>query len=170
MSRDVAHRRSQQGFTLIEAMVALIVVALGMTAVYMQLGQFASNSIYLRDKTLASWLGSNTVTELSIQPEWPGLGEDEFEREFANRTWILTIDVTETEVENLRRADVSVALADQPELIVHTVSALIEPPVPAGFPPVSWRSVNQGERGPRGAGGPGGPAGPGNGSGPGGVE
>ena len=137
------------GFTLIEVMVALVVVVLGMTAVYMQLGQFASNAIYLRDKTLASWIGSNTVTELSIQPDWPSLGEEVREIEFADRLWTLTVEVSETEVENLRRADVAVALAETPERIIHTVSALIEPPMPQGFPPVSWISVGQGE-GPRG--------------------
>ncbi|HUF72892.1 MAG TPA: type II secretion system minor pseudopilin GspI [Gammaproteobacteria bacterium] len=139
--------RSGLGFTLIEVMVALVVVTLGMTAVYMQLSQYASNAIYLRDKTLASWIGSNTVTELSIQPDWPETGGEEIEVPFADRLWTVTIEITETEVANLRRADVSVALADRPERIIHTVSALIEPPVPQGFPPVSWFSVSQGPAG-----------------------
>jgi general secretion pathway protein I len=143
--------RSDRGFTLIETMVALVIVALGMTAVYMQLSQYASNAVYLRDKTLASWLGSNIVTELSIQQQWPDIGDDMQEREFADRIWSLTIEISETEVDNLRRADVSVALADRPDRIVHTVSALIEPPVPVGFPPVSWTAVRQGPP----AGGPG---------------
>lgn len=149
MPSDSAVNPTQSGFTLIEVMVALVVVALGMTAVYMQLGQFANNAIYLRDKTLASWIGSNTVTELSIQPDWPEIGENVIELEFADREWTLTVDVSATEVENLRRADVAVALTEDPERIIHTVSALIEPPVPQGFPPVSWISVGRGE-GPQG--------------------
>jgi general secretion pathway protein I len=140
-------RRLARGFTLIETMVALVIVTLGMTAVYMQLSQYAANAIYLRDKTLASWIGSNTVTELSIQRVWPEVGDEEIEVPFADRLWTVTIDISATEVENLRRADVSVALADRPERIIHTVSALIEPPVPEGFPPVSWFSVSQGPRG-----------------------
>jgi general secretion pathway protein I len=136
--------RLDRGFTLIETMVALVIVTLGMTAVYMQLSQFASNAIYLRDKTLASWIGSNTVTELSLQSVWPELGDEEREIQFADRLWSITIEVSATEVENLRRADVSVALADRPDRVIHTVSALIEPPVPDGFPPVSWLNVRQG--------------------------
>ena len=146
--RDI---ESVRGFTLIETMVALVIVALGMTAVYMQLSQYASNAVYLRDKTLASWLGSNVVTELSIQQQWPDIGDETQEREFADQPWTLTIEISETEVDNLRRADVSVAHADRPERIIHTVSALIEPPVPVGFPPVSWTAVRQGPPG----GGPG---------------
>lgn len=140
-------RQRHRGFTLIETLVALVIVALGMTAVYMQLSQYASNAIYLRDKTLASWIGSNAVTELSIAPEWPQLGSEEREVRFADRLWTVTIDVSDTDVANLRRADVSVALSDRPDRVIHTVSALIEPPVPAGFPPVSWLSVDQGPRG-----------------------
>lgn len=141
-------RLGNGGFTLIETVVALAIVAIGMSAVFMQLNQFATNAIYLRDKTLASWIGSNAVTELSIAGEWPEFGEQERQIEFGDQTWLVTIEITATDVENLRRADVSVALAERPERIVHIVSGLIEPPVPAGFPPVSWETVRQGR--PRG--------------------
>jgi general secretion pathway protein I len=141
--------RNVGGFTLIETVVALLIVALGMTAVYMQVGQFASTAIYMQDKTLASWIGSNIITELSIARDWPELGDSEDEIEYANRDWRISIVISETEVENLRRADVSVALADRPERVIHTVSGLIEPPVPDGFPPLNWISVGRGG-GPRG--------------------
>lgn len=140
-------RQRFSGFTLIETLVALAIVALGMTAIFMQLNHFASNVIYLRDKTLASWIGSNTVTELSLRAEWPQIGDEQIEVPFADREWLVTIDVSETEVDNLRRADVSVALADRPERIIHTVSGLIEPPVQQGFPGLSWPSVRRGPSG-----------------------
>lgn len=126
------------GFTLIEAVVALLIVALGMTAVFMQLNQFGANAIYLQDKTLASWIGSNIVTEMSLAGQWPEIGESEDELEFANRDWALQIEVEETLVENLRRVNVAVALVDDPERVIHTVSGLIEPPIPANFAPLNW--------------------------------
>jgi general secretion pathway protein I len=135
------------GFTLIETIVALLIVALGMTAVYMQLNLAATDSVYLREKTLASWIGSNRVTELSLQTDWPEPGDSEDDIEFAGLDWHLDIEVSATEVENLRRVDVSVALKDRPDRIIQTVSGLIEPPTSADFPPVNW--VNAG-RGPRG--------------------
>ena len=147
MSRSRVAAGKAAGFTLIETVVALMIVALGMTAVYMQIGQYASNAIILQDKTLASWIGSNIVTELSLAPDWPEIGDSEEEIEYANRIWQVTIEITETEVENLRRADVSVALADRPERVIHTVSGLIEPPIPDNFPPINWVSVGRGPRG-----------------------
>jgi general secretion pathway protein I len=147
MCSEHPNRFRTRGFTLIETVVALAIVSLGMTAVFMQLNQFATNAIYLRDKTLASWIGSNTVTELSIQASWPELGDEEIEVLFAERDWIVTIAVSETDVENLRRADVAVALSDRPDRIIHSVSGLIEPPAPNGFPPVSWSFLRQGPEG-----------------------
>jgi general secretion pathway protein I len=132
------------GFTLIEAVVALLIVALGMMAVYTQLNQYATTAVYIEDKTLASWIATNRLTELSIEPAWPELGDLEEELEFAGREWHLLVVVNETEVPNLRRADVSVSLADTPDRVIHTVSALLEPPPPRGFVPLRWTGVPTG--------------------------
>lgn len=133
-----SERSSQAGFTLIEAVVALLIVALGMMAVFMQLNQYAATATYIEEKTLASWIASNRLTELSVQSEWPELGESEDDVEFAGRQWHYVVEVSETAVENLRRVDVSVAGADAPERVIHKVSALIEPPPPRGFAPLHW--------------------------------
>lgn len=141
MAHSESTPRKSPGFTLIETVVALLIVALGMTALYMQLSQHLSNAIYLRDKTLASWIASNLLTELGLESEWPEIGEEENAIEFANRQWWFRVEIEGTDVENLRRAEVSVALAEDPDRIIHTVAALIEPPTPPGFPPPRWESV-----------------------------
>jgi general secretion pathway protein I len=111
---------------------------MGMMAVYTQLNQYAMTSIYMEEKALASWIASNRLTELSVQPDWPELGDDEDEIEFAGRNWRYFVEVSETQVQNLRRVDISVSRAEQPERMIHRVSALIEPPAPRGFVPVHW--------------------------------
>ena len=132
------------GFTLLEAMIALAIVALGMMAVSIQLNRYVVSAAYIEQKTLASWIASNILTELSTAPEWPELGEIPGEVEFAQREWLWNAEVSETLVENLRRVDVSVSLAENPELEIHTVSGLLEPPPPRGFVPVRWLSVGAG--------------------------
>ena len=133
-------RRYCAGFTLIEAMVALIIVALGMMAVHTQLNQYVVTSIYIRQKTMASWIATNKLTELSVQFDWPEPGDEEDDIEYAGQEWHYRVEISETEVPNLRRADVSVSLADDPERVIHTVSGLIEPPPPRGFVPPRWLS------------------------------
>jgi general secretion pathway protein I len=126
------------GFTLLEAMIALVIVALGMMAVNTQLNRYAVAAIYIEQKTLASWIATNKITELSVAGTWPELGDSEEELDFAGRRWQCQIEIGETPVENLRRVDVSVALADDPERVLHKVSGLVEPPAPSGFVPLRW--------------------------------
>lgn len=129
---------SSAGFTLLEAMVALVIVSLGMMAVNTQLNRYAAASVYAEEKTLASWIATNKITELSVAGTWPELGDSDEEVDFAGRLWQCRVEIDETPVENLRRVDVSIALADDPERVVHKVSGLVEPPAPSGFLPLRW--------------------------------
>jgi general secretion pathway protein I len=133
-------------------MVALVVVALGMMAVHTQLNRYAIAAIYVEQKTLGSWIATNKLTELSVGATWPEVGDYEEEVEFAGQDWRCEIVVSETDVENLHRVDVSVRLESDPERIVHKATALIEPPAPPGFVPPQWSvpqpaAESDGERG-----------------------
>ena len=140
--------RRSAGFTLLEALVALAIVALGMMAVNTQLNRYVVSASYIEQKTLASWIASNKLTELSVAADWPALGDSNDEvAEYASRDWRLTTEVSETPVENLRRIDVSVSLAEDPDRVIHKVSGLLEPPPPRGFVPVRWLSVGVGAGG-----------------------
>ena len=141
-----AERKCAAGFTLLEAMVALVIVALGMMAVNSQLNRYAVAAGFVEQKTLASWIGTNEITALSIGNQWPALGSRDEDVEFAGRKWRCHIVVTETDVTNLHRVDVSVALVDDPERVLHKVSGLVEPPPPAGFMPPHWSAPAVGER------------------------
>ena len=127
-----------RGFTLLEAMVALAIVALGMMAVNKALNSYVVDASLFEEKTLASWIGTNEITAMSVGPTWPAVGTHDEDVEFAQRKWRAHIVVTETDVMNLHRVDVSVSLKDNPERILDKVSGLVEPPAPAGIPPTRW--------------------------------
>jgi general secretion pathway protein I len=126
------------GFTLLEAMVALVIVALGMMAVNGQLNRYVVAASFVEEKTLASWIGTNEITALSVGATWPAVGKHDEDVEFAQRKWRCHIVVTETDVMNLHRVDVSVSLVDNPERVIDKVSGLVEPPAPAGIQPTRW--------------------------------
>ena len=133
-----------RGFTLLEAMIALVIVSLGMMAVNTQLNRYVVSAAFIEQKTLASWIASNKLTEMSVDPQWPALGTTEGDEEFAQRLWIWQAEVSETPLENLRRVDVTVSLAEDPTLEIHAMSAFLEPPPPPGFPAVTWLTVGNG--------------------------
>ena len=108
-------RAYARGFTLIEVLAALVIVALGMLGVIQAVTQTARNGTYLREKTLAHWIAMNVITEQRLLPSPPELTETSAALEFAGQRWQWTMNVTQTEVESLRRMDVSVRFADRPD-------------------------------------------------------
>ena len=112
---DVSRDARPRGFTLIEVLAALVIVALGMLGVIQAVTQTARNGTYLREKTLAHWVAMNVITEQRLQPSPPNAAESSDEVEFAGQRWRWTLAVTQTSVESMRRMDVSVRPADKPE-------------------------------------------------------
>jgi general secretion pathway protein I len=77
-----------RGFTLIEVLVALAIVALGMGAVLAALTSAAGNVQALRDKTLAQWIALNQVADARLNLRAPAIGTTEGDlNNFANGNW-----------------------------------------------------------------------------------
>jgi type II secretion system protein I len=108
-------RHSTRGFTLIEVLAALAIVALGMMGVIQAVSQTVSNSAYLREKTLAHWIAMNRLTEVRTSGQAPDVDETSGEVEYAGERWHWTMHVTQTQVESLRRIDVDVRPVDADE-------------------------------------------------------
>lgn len=105
----------QRGFTLIEVVVAMAVVALGMMAVFRVVQDTVNNSAYLRDRTFATWIADNRLTELRLGSELPSVDQTEGEVEFANQAWRWQATVSQTPVDDLRRIDIRVRRDADPE-------------------------------------------------------
>jgi general secretion pathway protein I len=143
--------RSQfaRGFTLIEVMVALMVVALGMMAVIQAVGDTASNSSYLRDKTIAHWIAMNKLTEVRLLPSAPKIAKSSDDVEMAGRDWRWTMEVQATAVETVRRIDISVRPkeADAKSSMASVTGFYGTAIAPAGAVQVDWSGVLGGRGG-----------------------
>jgi general secretion pathway protein I len=102
------HMRRARGFTLIEVLAALVIVAFGMLAAIEAVNQSARNGTYLRDKTLAHWIALNVVTERRLAESPPDVAESEGKVDYGGEQWRWSMKVTQTQVESMRRMDVSV--------------------------------------------------------------
>ncbi len=102
-----------QGFTLLEVLIALIILALSLAAALKTASVTVDNSRYLRDKTLAHWVAMNILTEIQVKRQWPTLGHQEGSTEMANRTWYWHLQVKTTVDPELKRLELTVS--DQPK-------------------------------------------------------
>jgi general secretion pathway protein I len=143
MRANAADRARGRGFTLIEVLAALVIVALGMMGVIEAVTQSARNGTYLREKTLAHWVAMNIVTERRLAASPPEVGKTSDDVELAGVRWKWELVTTQTQVESMRRMDVSVRLAATPEgSALATVSGFYGTAVgPAGGATMTWAGV-----------------------------
>jgi general secretion pathway protein I len=103
---------AQRGFTLIEVLIALVIVALGMSALLETLGSAADTSIWLRDKTFAQWIGLNQLETLRLSGTMPTAGTTDGELDYAGRHWRWRQVVSDLGMPGIFRIDVQVEPAD----------------------------------------------------------
>src|SRR5271154_6749398 len=90
MKRFPVVRPRERGFTLIEVLVALAIVAIGMAAVLGALTSSASTVLYMRDKTLAQWIALNHIAEQRLQMtpgQAPQTGNSDGDVDYAGQKW-----------------------------------------------------------------------------------
>jgi general secretion pathway protein I len=139
--------RRLTGFTLLEVMVALVIISLALAGVAGSMGQMIDTANTMRDRTYASWIAQNKITEMRLSGALPDVGESSGEEDYANTTWAWSAEVSETGIENLMKVDVSVSYpgVDEP---VRLVTGFIGEPVAPGQSNQIWNS-GQPDRGQR---------------------
>ncbi len=103
------------GFTLIEVLAALVIVALGMLGAIQAVTQVAGNGAYLRDKSFANWIAMNRITEVRLAPKAPEVGDSKGEVDYGGQRWRWKMNVSKTGVDSMLRIDMDVAQADAPD-------------------------------------------------------
>jgi general secretion pathway protein I len=104
--------RRAGGFTLVEVLVALVIVALGLTALMVAVNGTARTSGFLRDKTLAQWIALNRLTEVRLNVVKFGQNTDTGELDFGNRKWHYDTRYFDTSIASMKRVVVRVYLGD----------------------------------------------------------
>jgi general secretion pathway protein I len=76
-----------RGFTLLEVLVALSILAVALTGALRALGNGAQSAGLLRERLLADWVARDQLARLRAQAAWPPVGRIEGEAEQAGRRY-----------------------------------------------------------------------------------
>lgn len=99
---------SQSGFTLIEIILALMIISIALGAIITTTGTSISHASSLKEQTIALWVAENTFEQLSIDKTWPTLGKKNHTVNMAGKEWHVINLVTSTPNNNMRKMTINV--------------------------------------------------------------
>jgi general secretion pathway protein I len=117
-------RAAAPGFTLVEILVALAVLAIALTAAAHSLGSAADTTAALRERTLARWVAEDKLAELELRREWPALDTKEGDAEMGGRKFHWIQETGVTPVTRMRRVELSVLLPGAKVPLAHLTGFL----------------------------------------------
>jgi general secretion pathway protein I len=103
---NYSRRAKSAGFTLLEVLIALAIVALSAGALLGSVTSSASNVIYLKDKTLSEWVSLNRLTEIRMATDMPAAGRRKGNAVMGGMRWEWEEEVTPLPVQGMFRVEV----------------------------------------------------------------
>lgn len=100
--------RRQRGFTLVEVLVALAVLAIALTAVMRTLGQAIDATTTLRERHVALWVAQNRLAEHQMRRDWPAADTKDGDTEFGGGKWYWREQVSTTPETSIRRIEITI--------------------------------------------------------------
>ena len=125
--RPPPRRARRRGFTLLECLVALAVLAIALTAALAAVSNTIRNTERLREHTLAAWVAHNHLAELRTKGAFPELGIVEGQTEQSGVQWLWQQHTKATPNSMFRRVDVTVSRAGSEETLTRVTGFVFRP-------------------------------------------
>lgn len=125
-SHSLAFRSAQSGFTLVEVLIALAILAIALPALMVNISAQINGFGHMRDKSAAHWVAMNKMTELRLQNEYRQHLPKDRQRgdvELMGRDWYWEIDTEQTE--NKQLLQVTVQVRDSNDSDVNPVASVM---------------------------------------------
>ncbi len=119
-----------RGFTLVEILVALAIVAVALAAGMRALAQSTQTASTLKARTLATWVAQNRLASAQIANPWPPLGGDSGTATQAGAEFRWTTTVGTTPNPTFRRIEITVAEPTAPDYVLARIVGFLGSPEP----------------------------------------
>ena len=118
----------QRGFTLLEVLVALVIVGTALGAGLRAVGSLTANSTGLRASMMATWSAENRLVQIRLGKEFPEIGKHGFDCPQGDLHLVCQEEVIASPNPRLRRVEVSVFDIENPNRrIVKLVQLVLKP-------------------------------------------
>ncbi|MFL4470147.1 type II secretion system minor pseudopilin GspI [Tateyamaria armeniaca] len=110
----------QSGFSLIETLVAMTVLAVSATAILGATETHTRAITAVDDRVLARWVAQNSLVELQLARDVPAI------QQMGRTTWQVRVDRRPTRDLDLGRVDVTVATAAEPNIVLASLTGIVD--------------------------------------------
>ena len=101
-------KHTKNGFTLIEVIVAVAVIAFGLAATIKTVSTVTRNTSYLNEKIIATWVAQNAMALYELDIESNASKETSGSEEIAGIEWYWTKTLIDTEDPDIQRVEIDV--------------------------------------------------------------
>lgn len=122
------HKIVNKGFTLIEVLVAMTIIAVGVSALVVAAGSSVFRADYLREREFGRWIASNALTEVQVLPAWPDVGTKNKDVEMGRFTWSVRTRTQAVADPDLRRVDIEVRRDKDVDSYIYAVAGFVGNP------------------------------------------
>ena len=120
----------RRGFTLVEILVALAIVAIALTAGMRALAQATETASALKARTLALWIAQNRLAAAQIEAPWPALGRYSGEAMQAGVRFVWQASVSTTPNPAFHKIEIAVASPETPDYTLANLTGFLGNPEP----------------------------------------
>ncbi|MHB8255065.1 MAG: type II secretion system minor pseudopilin GspI [Acidiferrobacter sp.] len=123
----VWRRASARGFTLLEVLVALFILAIALAAIMRNLMGAITTTGALRNRTMALWVAENRLSRVEAIIRWPGLGRRHTKAREDGRRFRVVTHVVATAIPDIRRVQITVRRASHHNVLMYLVGFVRKP-------------------------------------------
>lgn len=116
---------SVQGFTLLEVLVTVMLLAVVSSGVMFAAQNSLRQQSALEQRTFASWIADNKITEMRASHAWADGGVNDEDISFAGRQWHVRTSFSQTSNPSIQKIEVAVWDNEKKEDAPYTLSGYL---------------------------------------------